>query len=211
MLTAKHKVILGIILFALYTCSYPDRQSSKGDQTSADLDAAKSAQASDVKKNSRQRPEDFLDSVLVKKDLYFDQIKAHTNIDSNSYKADAQFVGDTVWYRNSKHPLAIVRYSDSLIDKKLLLVFNRRGKCTASLVVGMDGDVDSFDSVVLNYKIIDNYSFSTTETWTYRGGKIDDKITITKQFYWINKKGNIMAQNNIIHSFTRPKRLVARR
>src|SRR5579863_3080339 len=131
MFTSKYKVVFGMMLFALYACSYPDSQSSKGGQTLADRDSAKSSQASDITKNSDRRKEDFLDSVVAKRELYFDQIKAHTNIDSNSYKADAQFAGDTVWYRNSKHPLAIVRYADSLIDKKLLLVFNRRGKCTA--------------------------------------------------------------------------------
>ncbi|HZX57091.1 MAG TPA: hypothetical protein VFE54_00130 [Mucilaginibacter sp.] len=177
----------------------------------ADQDAVKGSHASGVKKKSRRPPEDFLDSVFVKMGLSFDQIKEHTNIDSTYYKEHVKFTGDTVWYRNSKHPLAIVRCADSNLNKKLLLVFNRRGKCTASLIVGMNGDVDGLDSVILNYKIIDDYSFTTTETWTYRGGKTDDKITVTKQFYWINKKGNILAQNNIIHSFTRPKRLVARR
>jgi len=217
MFTRTHRVITGIILLTLYTCSYPGRQPSKSGQTLADLGTAQSSPASDLKKNNpmkrnNHRPQkDFLDSVFVKMDLSFDQIKEHTNIDTTSHKDHVKFAGDTVLYRTSKHPLAIVRYDDSLIDKKLLLVFNRRGKCTASLVVGMDGEVDSFDSVVLNYKIFDNNSFSTTETWTYRGGSKSDKITITKQFYWINKKGNILAQNNIIHSFTRPKELAARR
>jgi hypothetical protein len=217
MFTSKHRVILGIILFAFCTCSYPDRQSSKGSQTLVDAGSAKRPQASDAKKtnsinrNNYRRQKDFLDSVRTKMNLSFDQIKQQTNIGTIYYTDRVEFLGDTVWFRNSKHPLAIVRYTDSNLNKKLLLVFNRRGKCTASLMVGMNGDVDGLDSVVLNYKIIDDYSFSTTETWTYRGGKIDDKITVTKQFYWINKKGNILAQNNIIHSFTRPKGLVARR
>lgn len=202
MLTRTHRVIAGIILLTLYTCSYPDRQGSKGDQTLADGESVK---------NTHRPQKDFLDSVFAKMGLSFDQIKEHTNIDTIYNKEHVKFAGDTVWYRNGKHPLAVVRYSDSLISKKLLLVFNKSGKCTASLIVGMDGDVDSFDSIVLDYKISDNNSFFTTETWTYRGGSKDDKITITKQFYWINKKGNILAQNNIIHSFTRPKELTARR
>jgi hypothetical protein len=211
MFTSKHRVISGIILFALYTCSYPGRQPSTGGQTLVDRDRAKSSQAPEVKKNNpvrgnkRRRPEDFLDSIQAKMDLSFYQIKQYTNIDTIHYKEHVELSGDTVWFRNHKHPLAIVRYVDGHIDKKLLLVFNQRGKCTASLMIGMDGEVDDFDSVVLNYRIIDNSSFSTTETWTYRGGSGNDKITITKQFYWINKKGNILAQNNIIHSFTRPK------
>ncbi len=181
----------------LCTCSYPDTQSSKDSHALADP--------------GNNRPQKtFLDSVLAKRRLSFDQIKEHANIDSTYYKEHVKFAGDTVWYRNSKHPLAIIRYGDSLINKKLLLVFNQSGKCTASLMVGMDGDVDSFDSVVLDYKITDNNSFFTTETWTYCGGSTDDKITITKQFYGINKKGSILAQNNIIHSFTRSKELAAR-
>ncbi len=179
------------------TCSYPDTQPPR-----------RSLALTDPGNNI---PKDFLDSVFVKKRLSFDQIKEHTNIDTIYDKENIRFVGDTVWYRKGKHPLAIVRYRDSLIDRKLLLVFNRRGKCTASLIVGMDGDVDSFDSVRLNYRISDNNNFSTTETWTYCGGIRDDKITTTKQFYWIDKKGHILAQNNIIHSFTRPKELTARR
>jgi hypothetical protein len=209
MLTSTHKVIYALILFALYTCGYPGRQPSKDSQPVTDLGTAGS-QASPIKK-SHARPKDFLDSVQAKMELPFDQIKEYTNIDTINYKLHLDFSGDTVWFRNSKHPLAIVRYSDRNIDKKLLLVFNRGGKCTASLMVAMDGDVDSFDSVIRNYKITDDVFFSTTETWTYRGGSKDDKITVTKQFYQINKKGRIMAQNNIIHSFTRPKNSVAKR
>jgi hypothetical protein len=209
MLAPKHKVICGILLFALYTCGYPGRQSSKDNEPMADLGTA-SSQASAVKKYNR-RPQDFLDSVQAKMGLPFDQIKQYTNIDTANYKAQADFLGDTVWFPRSKHPLAIVRYSDRGIDKKLLLVFNKNGKCTASLMVAMVGDVDSFDSIVLNYKISGDNSFSTTETWTYHGGSKDDKITTTRQFYEINKKGRIMAQNNIIHSFTRSKNSVAKR
>ncbi|HEX3384061.1 MAG TPA: hypothetical protein VHS53_02675, partial [Mucilaginibacter sp.] len=63
----------------------------------------------------------------------------------------------------------------------------------------------SYDSVILNYKMLGVNSFSTTEVWTYRGGSKEDKITVTKQFYVVNKKGSIMAQDNIIRSFTKPK------
>ncbi|MGZ3944224.1 MAG: hypothetical protein ACXVJB_04735 [Mucilaginibacter sp.] len=204
----KHRVIYGIILFALYTCGYPGKHSSKDSEPVVDLGTANSPSA--TKKNNG-KPKDFLDSVLAKTDLPFDQIKQYTNIDTVNYKEHIDFSGDTIWFRSSKHPLAVVSYRDGHIDKKLLLVFNKTGKCTASLMVGMNGDVDSFDSVVRNYKVIDNSNFSTTETWTYRGDSKNDKVTVTTQFYWINKKGNIMAQNNIIHSFTRPKNSMARR
>jgi hypothetical protein len=139
-------------------------------------------------------------------DLSFAQIKQHTNMDSLYYKGNVRFVGDTVWFRNHKRPLAIVSYSDKFGSKKFLLVFNRRGECTATLMVGMNGDIDGgFDSVILDYKIYTNYYFSTTETWTHREGKTKDKITKTEQFYWITKKGNIMAQNNIVRSYIRPR------
>ena len=209
MLAPKHKVISGLILFALYTCSYPHRQASKDSQPVADLGTA-SVSSPFIKRNYGPQ-KDFLDSVQAKMDLPFDQIKQYTNIDTVNYKDQVEFTGDTVWFRSRKHPLAIVHYSDGHLDKRLLLVFNHSGKCTASLMVGMHGDVDSFDSVIRDYKIDDDNFFSTTETWTYRGGSTEDKITITKQFYWINKKGNIMAQNNIIHSFTRSKALAAKR
>jgi len=204
----KHRVICGILLLALYTCSYPGRQSSKDSEPITDLGTASPASA--IKKN-RGHQKDFLDSVQAKMDLPFDQIKEYTNIDTVNYKEHVDFSGDTIWFRSSKHPLAIVRYSDRSINKKLLLVFNQRGKCTATLMVGMNGDVDSFDSVIRNYKIIDNSNFSTTETWTYRGDSKNDKVTVTTQFYWINKKGSILAQNNIIHSFNRPKNSIAKR
>ncbi|MFI5161445.1 MAG: hypothetical protein ACHQHN_09215 [Sphingobacteriales bacterium] len=192
MFTSKRTLISGIILLMLCTCNYPGTQSQKDNP--APVDAV-----------NKVPMKDFLDSVLMKTYLSFDQVKDYTNIDSTYYKEHVKFTGDTVWYRKGKHPLAIIRFRVGRINKKLLLVFNQRGKCTASLIVGMDGDVDSFDSVVLNYKISDNNSFSTTETWTYCPESSNDKITITKQFYQINKKGNILAQNNIIRSFTRPK------
>jgi hypothetical protein len=198
MFTSKHKLISGIILFMLCTCSYPGQQSSKSSK----------ALAEPVNSNFEKN---FIDSVKAKMSFTFSTIKEYTNIDSSYYKDHIKFVGDTVWYRNDKHPLAIIRCGVGGMNKKLLLVFNRRGQCTASLMVGMNGDVDGgFDSVVLNYKIIDDNSFSTTETWTYLGGGLNDKITITKQFYQINKKGHILAQNNIIRSFTRPKAIAAR-
>ena len=198
MFNSKHRVIYGILIFALYTCGFPATQSSKEDQTLA-------APGNDGPQK------DFLDSVLVKKHFTFSQVNQYANIDSIYYKNHVKFAGDTVWYRNSKHPLVIIRCDERGINKKLLLVFNQHKACTATLVIGMDGDVDRYDSVVLNYKIVDDANFSTTETWTYRGGSTEDKITITRQFYWINKKGSIMAQNNIIHSFTRPKNSIARR
>jgi len=199
----KHRVIYGILLFALYTCGYPGKHSSKDGEPVADLGTANSSSA--IKKNSKHQ-KDFLDSVQAKMNLPFDQINQYTNIDTVNYKEHIDFSGDTIWFRSGKHPLAIVRYSDRSVNKKLLLVFNQSGKCTATLMVGMNGDVDGFDSVVRNYKIIDDNNFSTTETWTYRGDSKNDKVTVTKQFYWINKKGSILAQNNIIRSFTRPKK-----
>lgn len=208
MFSPKHRVIFVILLFALYTCGYPGKHSSKDSEPVADLATARSPSA--IKRNNG-RLKDVLDSILVKMDLSFDQIKQYTNIDTINYRGHVRFSGDTVWFRSSSHPLAIVNYSDGHIDKKFLLVFNQSGKCTASLMVGMNGNVDGFDSIVLNYKIADDNSFSTTETWTYTGGSQDDKVTITKQFYVINKKGSILAQNNIIHSFTRLKNSVAKR
>lgn len=196
MFATKHKIICGIILFALYTCSYPDKKSSKDRLSLAD------AGSSNPKK-------DFLDSVQAKMGFTFSQVGDYTNLDSIYYKQHIKFSGDTVWYRHGKHPLAVLKCRVGGINKKLLLVFNQGGRCTASLIVGMNGDVDGgFDSIVLNYKIFDDNSFATTETWTYRGST-GDRITVTKQFYQINRKGSIMAQNNIIRSFTRPRVLAA--
>jgi hypothetical protein len=159
-----------------------------------------------VRKINRHPQKNFLDSVLMKMELSFDQIKEHINLDSTYYLGDVQFFGDTVWFRNSKRPLAVVQYDGKGVKEKVLLVFNKKGKCTASLMVGMDSDVDGgFDEIVLDYKIFGNNSFATTETWTHREGRKNDKITITEQFYWINNRGRIMAQNNIVHSFLRPR------
>jgi hypothetical protein len=201
MFAPKYRIICGLILTVLTTCR-PDRQSTKDSQLVADAPIAES---------KHKPPKDFLDSVRAKMHLTFSKIEQYAVVDSTYYKEHARFIGDTVWYRNGKRPLAVIRYNDKGISKKLLLVFNRRGDCTASLIVGMNGNADSFDSINLDYKIIDNNSFSTTETWTYRGGSMNDKITVTKQFYQINKKGRIMAQNNIIRSFTKPKALTAGR
>jgi hypothetical protein len=183
------------------TCN-PDRQ-LKDSQAGTDMGMAGSDALGTSK--SGKSPKNFLDSVYAKKAFTFREINEHADIDSIYYKKRVRFVGDTVWYRHGRHPLAVIRLGKGTINKKLLLVFNRHGDCTASLVVAMDGDVDSYDSVILNYKMLGVNSFSTTEVWTYRGGSKEDKITVTKQFYVVNKKGSIMAQDNIIRSFTKPK------
>ena len=154
---------------------------------------------------------DFLDSVAAKMKFTYSRMKDYMSLDSTFYKEHIKFSGDTVWFRNGRRPLAIIGYSVGGINKKLLLVFNRHGQCTASLMVGMNGDVDGgYDSVILDYKIIDDHSFQTTETWTYKGGKKYDEVTITKQFYRINKKGSILAQDNVIRSFNRPKAMIVK-
>src|SRR5579862_5367439 len=177
MLAPKNRVISGIILFVCLTCNYPDKQSGKDGHVLVDWGTGKSPQTpvpeekAATKRKIRGRQKDFLDSVLVKMDLSFDQIKEHSNIDTIYDKDDAEFSGDTVWFRNGKRPLAVIRYDDRGRSKRFLLVFNRKGKCTASLMVEMDGDVDGgFDSVSLSYRIFDNNNFSTTETWKHKEG-----------------------------------------
>src|ERR1700740_1397302 len=189
MFAPKNRIIAGIILIVCCRCSYPDKQAAKGDEILVDWGAGKNHQdpagekRPPAKKINRHPQKDFLDSVLMKMELSFDQIKEHINLDSTYYQGDVQFLGDTVWYRNSKHPLAVVQFNGQGISEKVLLVFNKRGKCTASLMVGMDSDVDGgFDSIALDYKIFANNSFATTETWTHREGRKNDKITITEQF-----------------------------
>ncbi len=212
MFASKNRVIAGLILLGCCTCNYPDKRAEKGDEILVDWGTGKNSQdapgkkKAPTKKTNRHPQKDFLDSVLTKMELSFDQIKEHINLDSTYYLGDVQFFGDTVWYRNGKRPLAVVQYDGQGVSEKVLLVFNKKGICTASLMVGMDSDVDGgFDSIVLDYKIFSNYSFATTETWTHREGRKNDKITITEQFYWINNRGRILAQNNIVHTFTRPK------
>jgi hypothetical protein len=203
MFTPKYRIISGLVVLTLCTtCVSPDKQPSTGSKATADSDAGGSAASNGQLKN-------FLDSIQAKKGFTFSEISDHVNIDSIYYRNHVRFFGDTVWHRKSRHPLAVIRCSSGTINKKLLLVFNKRGDCTASLVVAMNGDVDAYDSVVLNYKILGSNSFSTTEVWTYRGGSKEDKITVTRQFYQVDKKGSILAQNNIIRSFTRPKVLTA--
>jgi hypothetical protein len=198
MFATKDKIICGFILLMFCTCTDPYRQSPKSSPVAVDAGI-----------NTHHK--DFLDSVQAKMKFTFSRVTQYTSLDSSFYKEHVRFLGDTVWYRTGSHPFAIIHYSIGKINKKLLLIFNRSGECTASLIVGMNGDVDGgFDSVILDYRIIDATSFSTTETWTYRGATTNEKVTITKQFYHVNKKGNILAQNNIIHSYTRPKALAAR-
>jgi hypothetical protein len=211
MLTPRNGIIAGIILFACLTCE-PDKHSHQDGQMLVDWGSGKNRPTSAGQQKTvsgrkvTQRQKNFLDSVLVKMDLSFDQVKTHVNIDPAYDRDDAQFSGDTVWFRTGKHPLAIISYDSGGINKKFLLVFNKRGKCTAILMVGMDGDVDGgFDAISLNYKIFDNDTFCTTETWKHKEGKKDNKVTVTEQYYWINNKGSIMAQNNMVHSFLGPR------
>jgi len=211
MFAPKFRIIAGIALFACFTCSYPGRQIPKSDRTLVDWGTGKSAQPAKAPepvapRKTYGRQKTFLDSVLVKMNLSFRQITQHTNLYTFYYKEHVKFSGDTVWFRNGKRPLAVIRYDDRGLSKKFLLVFNKHGECTSSLMVGMDGDLDGgFDSIVLNYKVLSSSTFSTTETWTHREGEKNDKVMVTEQFYWIDNKGAIMAQNNTIHSFTRPR------
>jgi hypothetical protein len=210
MLTPRNGIIVGIMAFACLTCG-PDKHTREGKPVLVDWGSGKNPantleqEKAVPRRRVTQCQKDFLDSVLVKMDLSFDQVKAHAKLDTIYDKDEAQFSGDTVWFRSGKRPLAIISYDNGGMSKKFLLVFNRRGKCTAILMVGMDGDVDGgFDAISLNYKIFDNDTFSTTETWKHKEGKKDNKVTVTEQYYWINNKGSIMAQNNTVHSFLRP-------
>src|SRR5512141_1624865 len=117
MFTAKHRVISGIILFTLCTCSYPDRQASKNSPALIGGQIAKSSRSPAITSNpareySKQAPKNSIASVQATLHLSFRQIKEHTNIDSAYCRDHVRFLGDTVWYRNRKHPLAIIRFGN---------------------------------------------------------------------------------------------------
>jgi len=149
----------------------------------------------------------FLDSVASQSDLSFAQVKKHTSIDTIYYQKNSTFAGDTVYYRDSAHPLVVLLHDDHLVClKKLLLVFGDGEKCTDNLLIETDCDIDySTDSSELSYKILSDTSFITTETLTERNEGQKDKITVTEQFYKISDKGKIIALNKKSHQFTRDR------
>jgi len=149
----------------------------------------------------------FLDSIASKSNLSFAQIKTHTSIGDIYYKKNSTFAGDTVYYPNSKHPLAVLLHDDHLVClKKILLVFGHDEKCNDKLLIETGCEVDhSTDSSQLSYKISSDTSFSTTETLTERNRGEKDKITVTEQFYEVNKKGKIIALNKKAKQFSRDR------
>ncbi len=172
------------------------------------LNACKQTSPQDKTHSGSLIYERFLDSVKAQARLPISQVERYVPLAKiEYYTKQTTFEGDTIWYRNSKHMFVIIRYDDHAVClRKLLLVLNESGECTASLTVETGCDIDgSTDSWDWSYKIFNDTSFSRTETYTKRAGRKDDLIIVTEQFYKISNQGEIIPLYKKTHSFTRPK------
>ncbi len=135
----------------------------------------------------------FFDSVLSKSDLSISQIKQHTIIDTLYINQNTRFVGDTLYKINSNCSVALVKAYGPTCGYKYLLVFNHFTlKNTAYRLILTDCDEDEgADFSRLRYNTITDTTFYTNETLLKR--KINSKIhvVVNKQYYGINKKGEI--------------------
>ena len=104
------------------------------------------------------------------------------------------FTGDTIYYPNADYRLVILGANDhSVSSHKYLLVYKRDEiKNTAMLLVETVDDEDySSNFSQLSFKIFNNYQFYTRDIEYIRDKGKKTKVTVTDQFYQINKNGGI--------------------
>jgi len=147
--------------------------------------------------NKRQPPtpsSKFLDSVLAKADISLSFIKNHTLI-REYFTEKSKFTGDTVYFRDSDHPVVIMEYSDGMVcSKKFLLVYQRNTlKNTACKLVETDCDEDDASNYNrISFGIFNHTYFYTRDVWYIRDEGAKTKVTVDDQFYHFGKNGKIV-------------------
>ncbi len=139
----------------------------------------------------------FYDSVLQKKDLSFEQIKARALFDSvhyTGYYSTATFAGDTLLHLRNNLTGVVIAYGSPVCYQKFLILFNKEEKemSRAEVYTGCDGP-ENEDYSSTDYRVLNDSTYETIET--FRPANADEKNLpekITKVKWRISQNGAIV-------------------
>ena len=112
----------------------------------------------------------FFDSVASQFAISIDQIKKYTMIDSIYWTGvyhGGHFVGESIYFRDQKHPLLVLNYSDGLVCSDLfLLVFDSSGMYNSDYrIIEMNCDADGSSGYsALSYHILNDSTIMLERT-----------------------------------------------
>lgn len=138
----------------------------------------------------------FYDSVLQKKELSIEQIKARALFDSihyTGYNSNATFDGDTLFHMRNNLTGIVITYGSPVCLQKFLILFNRDQKeiGRTEVFTGCDGPEDE-DYSSTDYILLNDSTYETIET--FRPANADEKNLpekITKVKWRISQSGSI--------------------
>ena len=136
----------------------------------------------------------FFDSVASQFAITIDQIKKYTIIDSVYWTGvdhGGHFVGDSIYFREQKHPLLVLNYSDGLVCTYLfLLVFDSSGLHNSDYrIIEMNCDVDGSSGYTdLSYQILNDSTIMLERTSYER--KEGHKDHVSSQKGYLHLKGD---------------------
>jgi len=188
------KYTVTIVIIALFSCQSQQNNANKSDSQTAQIkDTLTGQHKQEALIANPQKLGSFVDSIGKKLVLSIDQIRKHTLIDSIYFTgifSNASFKGDTVIKRNKGYYIAIIDYDDTrMCIYRFLLVINSESINTDKKIVSTDCDRDeSADYTSLNYRLMSDSSFETTETFM-PAGKTQKKVE--KMKWKVNKDGKI--------------------
>ncbi len=139
----------------------------------------------------------FLDSVIFRSDLSSDQVRAYPIADkyinkTNAFSADPFFSGETVYFANKEHAMAIIEYGYDDCDGKYLVVFRSKDmKNTDCKKVVVDCRVEDHTCGDRTFDIVNDSSFYIKEWQTKKLRNDSIQIIHTVSLCTINKKGKI--------------------
>ena len=134
----------------------------------------------------------FLDSVMARLDLSYDQMRAHTTLDSFMYKKRSEyggvplFRGDTVYFADKEFPIVIIDYSDGLVcSQKYLLAFRLKGMKSLDykeVEINCDQDQSAEFFGETKFEIVNDSSFNVMDFY-YPNPEVSDStfMTVTTQ------------------------------
>jgi hypothetical protein len=137
----------------------------------------------------------FFDSVASQFAISIDQIRKHTMIDSIYWTGVYQgghFFGDSIYFREQKHPLLVLHYSDALVCTDLfLLVFDSSGMHNSDYrIIEMNCDADeSSDHSDLSYQILNDSTIMLERTSYEKKQGHKDHVSVQKGYLHLKSDG----------------------
>jgi hypothetical protein len=137
----------------------------------------------------------FFDSVASQFAISIDQIKNYTMIDSIYWTGVYQgghFFGDSIYFREQKHPLLVLNYSDALVCTDLfLLVFDSSGMHNSDYrIIEMNCDADeSSDHSDLSYQILNDSTIMLERTSYEKKQGHKDHVSVQKGYLHLKSDG----------------------